>query len=261
MTPLVDRLKGRRRRHEELRDAAVDHPWRDLRPDGRCSHGDLATATRMFFPAGDYRHAPAGVVQLRVIRGGWSYAEIDLGSGLRRVLARPRDRLLSLPGRATRFKIEEPRELTMITIGVAAYHHVGSRTVERRCGHYNRPWRRKAFCQRHDLLAARKDFHRQVILSASSSSMLEKPVKSCHGLADSRPYHHCVGQDRDAVPKRRRDFACLVEGGELDVQIFGFFEREHGAFRRPPQSRQKLQRRCHVQDAFLQRDVHIRVCE
>jgi hypothetical protein len=29
------------------------------------------------------------------------------------------------------------------------------------------------------------------------------------------------------VAKRRRDFACPVEGDELDVQIFGFFEREH----------------------------------
>ena len=78
-----------------------------------------ATATRLFFPAGDYHHAPAGVVQLRVIRGGSSYAEIDLGSGLRRVFTRPGDLLLSLPERATRFKIEEPRELTMITIDPA----------------------------------------------------------------------------------------------------------------------------------------------
>jgi AraC family transcriptional regulator len=76
----------------------------------------VATATRLFFPAGDYHHAPAGVVQLRVIRGGSSYAEIDLGRGLRRVFTRPGDLLLSLPERATRFKIEEPRELTMITI-------------------------------------------------------------------------------------------------------------------------------------------------
>jgi AraC family transcriptional regulator len=50
----------------------------------------------MFFPAGDYRHAPAGVVQLQVIRGGSSYAEIDLGSGLRHA-SRPGHLLLSLP--------------------------------------------------------------------------------------------------------------------------------------------------------------------
>jgi hypothetical protein len=31
------------------------------------------------------------------------------------------------------------------------------------------------------------------------------------------------------VAKRCRDFAYLVEGDELDVQIFGFFEREHRA--------------------------------
>lgn len=79
----------------------------------------VATAKRLFFPAGDYHHAPAGVVQLRVIRGGSSYAEIDLGRGLRRVFTRPGDLLLSLPERATRFKIEEPRELTMITIDPA----------------------------------------------------------------------------------------------------------------------------------------------
>src|SRR5690242_14127344 len=76
----------------------------------------MAIATRMFFPAGDYHHAPAGMVQLRVIRGGSSYAEIDLGSGLRRVFTRPGDLLLSLPDRATRFKIKEARELTMMTI-------------------------------------------------------------------------------------------------------------------------------------------------
>ncbi|MER8407596.1 AraC family transcriptional regulator [Mesorhizobium sp. M0185] len=78
-----------------------------------------ASAKRLFFPAGDYRHAPAGVVQLRVIRSGSSYAEIDLGRGLRRVFTRPGDLLLSLPERATRFKIEEPRELTMITVDSA----------------------------------------------------------------------------------------------------------------------------------------------
>jgi AraC family transcriptional regulator len=44
------------------------------------------------------------------------FAEIDLGSGLHRVFTRPGDLLLSLPERATRFKIEEARELTMITI-------------------------------------------------------------------------------------------------------------------------------------------------
>jgi AraC family transcriptional regulator len=77
------------------------------------------TAARILFPAGDYRHPPTGAVQLRVIRGGSSYAEIDLGSGLRRVFTRPGDLLLSLPDRATRFRIEEPRELTMITVDLS----------------------------------------------------------------------------------------------------------------------------------------------
>jgi AraC family transcriptional regulator len=75
-----------------------------------------ATAELMVFPAGDYRHPPTGTVQLRVIRGGSSYAEIDLGGGLRRVFTRPGDLLLSLPDRATHFKIEEQRELTLITV-------------------------------------------------------------------------------------------------------------------------------------------------
>lgn len=74
-------------------------------------------AARMFFPAGEYRHPPAGTVQLRVVRGGSSYAEIDLGSGLRRVFTRPGDLLLSLPDRPTLFRIEEPRELTIVTVG------------------------------------------------------------------------------------------------------------------------------------------------
>ena len=78
-----------------------------------------AATARLFFPAGDYRHAPAGVVQLRVIRSGSSYAQIDLGHGLQRVFTRPGDLLLSLPERATRFKIKEPRELTMVTIDPA----------------------------------------------------------------------------------------------------------------------------------------------
>jgi AraC family transcriptional regulator len=75
-----------------------------------------ATAELMVFPAGDYLHPPTGTVQLRVIRGGSSYAEIDLGSGLRRVFTRPGDLLLSLPDRATHFKIEEQRELILITV-------------------------------------------------------------------------------------------------------------------------------------------------
>jgi len=75
-----------------------------------------ATAAMKVFPAGDYRHPPTGTVQLRVIRGGSSYAEIDLGSGLRRVFTRPGDLLLSLPDRATHFRIEEQRELTLITV-------------------------------------------------------------------------------------------------------------------------------------------------
>lgn len=74
---------------------------------------------RMLFAADDYRHPPSGLVQIRLIRGGSSSAEIDLGAGPHWVFTRPGDILLSLPESETRFKITEQRELTMISIGSA----------------------------------------------------------------------------------------------------------------------------------------------
>lgn len=71
---------------------------------------------RVSFPRGEYHHPPSGLLQLRVVRSGSSYAEIDLGAGLRRVFTRPGDLLLSLPDRATHFRIEDTRELTMIAV-------------------------------------------------------------------------------------------------------------------------------------------------
>jgi AraC family transcriptional regulator len=73
---------------------------------------------RVFFPAGTYRHPPTGLVQLRVVRRGSSYADIDLGLGLgaRRVFTRPGDLLLSLPNRPTMFRIDEGRELTLLQV-------------------------------------------------------------------------------------------------------------------------------------------------
>ncbi len=71
---------------------------------------------RVFYPAGDYRHPPNGLVQLRVVRRGSSYAEIDLGLGTRRVFTRPGDLMLSLPERPTRFAIDEGRELTLLQV-------------------------------------------------------------------------------------------------------------------------------------------------
>jgi hypothetical protein len=78
----------------------------------------------------------------------------------------------------------------------------------------------------HDLLAARKGSRRRVISSASSSSILEKPVKilpRTSGLPSFSALRSAGSRRRGKAP---RDFACLVEGDELDVQIFGFFERE-----------------------------------
>jgi AraC family transcriptional regulator len=74
------------------------------------------TATRIFYPAGDYCHPPAGLLQLRLVRRGSSYAHIDLGRGLRHVFTRPGDLLLSLPKSSTRFKIDDGRALTLLQV-------------------------------------------------------------------------------------------------------------------------------------------------
>jgi AraC family transcriptional regulator len=91
-------------------------------------------ATRVFFPAGDYRHPPTGLVQLRLVRRGSAYAEIDLGLGLRRVFTRPGDLLLTLPDRPTVFRGEDARELTLLQIrpGSASrlLRRAGGRTLE-----------------------------------------------------------------------------------------------------------------------------------
>lgn len=74
---------------------------------------------RLWFAAGDYRHPASGSLDIRVVQRGSSYAEIDLGAGLRRVFTRPGDVLVTLPDRPTRFKITEDREVTLIAIGAA----------------------------------------------------------------------------------------------------------------------------------------------
>jgi len=72
--------------------------------------------SRVYFPAGVYRHPPSGLVQVRVVRRGSSYADIDLGAGAKRVFTRPGDLLVSLPDRPTAFTIEEGRELTLLQL-------------------------------------------------------------------------------------------------------------------------------------------------
>jgi AraC family transcriptional regulator len=74
-----------------------------------------ATA-RVFFPADDYSHPPTGLVQLRLIRRGSAYADIDLGLGLRHVFTRPGDLLLTLPDRPAFFRSDDDRELTLLQI-------------------------------------------------------------------------------------------------------------------------------------------------
>jgi AraC family transcriptional regulator len=73
-------------------------------------------ASRVHYPAGDYRHPPAGLLQLRLVRHGSSYADIDLGQGLRHVFTRPGDLLLSLPNCPTRFRIDDGRDLTLLQV-------------------------------------------------------------------------------------------------------------------------------------------------
>jgi AraC family transcriptional regulator len=75
--------------------------------------------SRIRYPAGHYRHEPSGLVELRVVRAGSSYAEIDLGAGARRVFTRPGDLLLSLPHSATSFLIADVRELTVLAVDAA----------------------------------------------------------------------------------------------------------------------------------------------
>jgi AraC family transcriptional regulator len=83
--------------------------------DLQINPADYATS-RVFYPAGDYRHPPVGLLQLRVVRRGSSYARIDLGRGLRNVFTRPGDLLLSLPNTKTRFQIDDSRDLTLLQV-------------------------------------------------------------------------------------------------------------------------------------------------
>jgi len=80
--------------------------------------GSGFAVARIRYPAGHYRHEPSGLLELRVVRAGSSYAEIDLGAGVRRVFTRPGDLLLSLPHSATSFLIADARELTVLRIEV-----------------------------------------------------------------------------------------------------------------------------------------------
>ena len=68
------------------------------------------------FAAGDYAHPASGLVQLRLVRKGSSYAGLDLGVGMKRAFTRPGDLLLTLPDHPTAFHIEEGRELIVLQI-------------------------------------------------------------------------------------------------------------------------------------------------
>ncbi|WP_156432598.1 helix-turn-helix transcriptional regulator [Mycobacterium sp. M26] len=87
-------------------------------------NGARWSVSRVFFPAGDYDHPPTGLLQLRVVRRGSSYAYIDLGAGLRRVYTRPGDLLLSLPDRPTAFRIDDGRELTLLQVDPSLADHL-----------------------------------------------------------------------------------------------------------------------------------------
>jgi AraC family transcriptional regulator len=73
-------------------------------------------AARVVFPGKEYRHPPTGLVQLRLIRRGSAYLDVDLGLGLRHVFTRPGDLLLTLGDQATTFRGEDARELTLLQV-------------------------------------------------------------------------------------------------------------------------------------------------
>lgn len=89
-------------------DALGDRPW---------------SAVEAHVPAGRHEHAAAPAVQLRLVRRGSSYVTLDLGAGRRRVHTRPGDLVLSLPHSGTRFELDEPRDLLVVSI--AAGHAEG----------------------------------------------------------------------------------------------------------------------------------------
>lgn len=74
------------------------------------------SVTRLYVPAGRYAHRANGLVQLRLVRRGSSYADIDLGVGSRRVFTRPGDLMLSVPDRPTAFGIADGRELILMQL-------------------------------------------------------------------------------------------------------------------------------------------------
>lgn len=74
------------------------------------------TTSEVTFPAGTYSHPPSPTLQIRLIRRGSSYAEINLGRGRHRVFTRSGDVLVSLPGNATSFEIDAPREVLIIEV-------------------------------------------------------------------------------------------------------------------------------------------------
>ncbi|WP_140689496.1 AraC family transcriptional regulator [Mycolicibacterium hodleri] len=74
------------------------------------------STSRVLYAAGEYAHPPTGLIQLRLVRRGSSFADLDLGLGLHRVFTRPGDLLLSLPDRPTAFRIEDGRELTLLQV-------------------------------------------------------------------------------------------------------------------------------------------------
>ena len=79
-------------------------------------NGALWSSTRVIYPADHYRHASSTLLQVRLVRRGSSYAQIDLGLGPQRVYTRPGDLLVSLPDRGTAFRIDEARELTLLQV-------------------------------------------------------------------------------------------------------------------------------------------------
>ncbi len=117
--------------------------------------------TRHRFPKGDYAHPPSGLLELRVVRRGSSQADIDLGAGGRAVFTRPGDVMLSLPDRATRFRIVDDREVSILVVApalaLAWLKDCGGETLEDLAPLSRRPVRSALIATLFDRLEAGQD--------------------------------------------------------------------------------------------------------
>ncbi|MFN3592198.1 MAG: helix-turn-helix domain-containing protein [Thermaurantiacus sp.] len=110
------------------------------------------------YPTGDYAYPASGMVLLWLVRRGSSHANIDLGFGERGLFTRPGDMMLSLPERATRYRIVEAREISMLflepAIALSWLNDCGGETLEDLAPLSRRPARSPLIARLFDRLEA-----------------------------------------------------------------------------------------------------------